>query len=56
MVLLDIALDFTIGTCRLATSGYLPYLAEATMYARGAGVARIIFGDIGAKNRQIVYW
>ena len=33
---LDIALDFTIGTCRLATSRYLPSLADATMYARGA--------------------
>ena len=33
---LDVALAFKIGTCRLATSRYLPSLAEATMYALGA--------------------
>ena len=34
--LLDNAITSTIGTCRLATSQYLPSLAEAAMYARGA--------------------
>ena len=33
---LDVALAFKIGTCRLATSRYLPSLAEATMYALDA--------------------
>ena len=33
---LDQALTFMVGTCRLATSQYLPSLAEATMYVQGA--------------------
>ena len=33
---LDVALALKIGTCRLATSWYLPSLAEATMYALDA--------------------
>ena len=33
---LDQTLASTIGTCRLATSHYLPSLVEATMYVRSA--------------------
>ena len=39
---LDQTLASKIGTCRLATSRYLPSLAEATMYARSA----LLLGDV----------
>ena len=42
---LDNAITSTIGTCRPATSRYLPSFAEATMYAQGALSLEDVFPD-----------
>ena len=42
---LDQTLASTIGTCRLATSRYLPSLAEATMYVQSALLLENVFQD-----------
>ena len=42
---MDRTIASSIGTCRLATSRYLPCLAEATMYVRGALILEDVLPD-----------